>query len=114
MNHDRGVLRVCDDLFAMPAYDRVSVISIGKGAHSMAEALVEQVGESLDGIVAGSTDPVTQLRGFRYFRGGHPLPNRESLAAGRAILRYVEDQPPRRAGNFPDQRRRLGLRGISD
>ena len=94
VNHERGALRVCDDLYAMSAYPRVSVISIGKGAHSMAEALVEQAGASLDGIVAGSTDPVTQLRGFRYFRGGHPLPNPESLAAGRAILRYVDNQPP--------------------
>ena len=94
VNHDRGVLRVCDDLYALAAYPRVSVISIGKGAHSMAEALVEQAGESVSGIVAGSTDPVTQLRGFRYFRGGHPMPNSESLAAGRAILRYVEHQPP--------------------
>jgi hydroxypyruvate reductase len=93
VQHERGALRVCDDLYAMSAYPRVSVISIGKGAHSMAEALVEQAGASLDGIVAGSTDPVTQLRGFRYFRGGHPLPNSESLVAGRAILRYVADQP---------------------
>ena len=94
VNHDGGVLRVCDDLYAMAAYPRVSVVSIGKGAHSMAEALVEQAGASLGGIVAGSTDPVTQLRGFRYFRGSHPLPDGESLAAGRAILRYVEHQPP--------------------
>jgi glycerate 2-kinase len=94
VDHERGVLRVCDDLYAMSAYPRVSVISIGKGAHSMTEALVEQAGANLDGIVAGSTDPLTQLRGFRYFRGGHPLPNAESLAAGRAILRYVDNQPP--------------------
>ncbi len=94
VHHDPGALRVCDDLYAMSAYPRVSVISIGKGAHSMAEALVEQAGASLDGIVAGSTDPVTHLHGFRYFLGGHPLPNSESLAAGRAILRYVDNQPP--------------------
>jgi glycerate 2-kinase len=94
VNHDRGVLRVCDDLYALSAYSRLSVISVGKGAHSMAEALVEQAGASLDGIVAAPTDAVTQLRGFRYFRGGHPMPNPESLAAGRAILHYVEHQPP--------------------
>jgi glycerate 2-kinase len=93
VNHDRGVLRVCDDLFALPSFDRVSVISVGKGAHSMVEALMDQVGAGLGGIVAGSTDPASQLRGFRYFRGGHPLPNSESLAAGRAILKYVKDQP---------------------
>jgi hydroxypyruvate reductase len=94
INYDRGVLRVCEDLHAFAAYDRVAVVSIGKGAHSMAEALVEQVGESVGGIVAGSTQAGTQLRGFRYFHGGHPLPNRESLAAGRAILRYVDHQAP--------------------
>jgi glycerate 2-kinase len=94
VNCDRGVLRVCEDLYGLPGYDRVSVVSVGKGAHSMAEALVGQVGESLGGIVAAPIDPGTQLRGFRYFRGGHPLPNRESLSAGRAILRYLNHQPP--------------------
>ncbi|MGZ4822435.1 MAG: glycerate kinase type-2 family protein [Terriglobales bacterium] len=89
VNHDRGALRICDDLYSLAAFDRVSVVSIGKGAQSMAEALVGQVGESFGGIVAGSTEAGTQLRGFRYFHGGHPLPNRESLGAGRAILRYV-------------------------
>jgi hydroxypyruvate reductase len=94
VNCDRGVLRVGEDLFGLPGYDRVSVISIGKGAHSMADAFVGEVGETLGGIVAAPVDPGTQLRGFRYFRGGHPLPNRESLNAGRAILRYLNVQPP--------------------
>ena len=89
-----GTLRICEDLYPLDAYERVSVVSIGKGAHSMAQALVERVGESLSGIVAATTDPGPQLRGFRYFRGGHPLPTAESLAAGRAILRYVNYQPP--------------------
>ncbi len=93
VNHDRGVLRVCDDLFPLRAYDRISVVSIGKGAQSMAEALVEQVGEDLSGIIVAPNEPVTQLRGFRYFCGGHPLPNRESLTAGRAILRHFHNQP---------------------
>jgi hydroxypyruvate reductase len=94
VNCDRGVLRVGEDLYGLPGYDRISVISIGKGAHTMAEAFVGEVGEALGGIVAGSADPGAQLRGFRYFRGGHPLPNRESLNAGRAILRYLSFQPP--------------------
>ena len=34
-----GTLRVCGDLFPLVSYDRVSVIAIGKGAHSMALAL---------------------------------------------------------------------------
>ncbi len=93
VNHDRGVLRVCEDLFGLPGYDRISVVSIGKAAQAMAEALAEQTGSGLGGIIAGCTQLTSQLRGYRYFCGGHPLPSRESLAAGRAILRYVNHQP---------------------
>src|SRR5208337_1783651 len=69
------------------------VVSLGKAGHTMVEALAEQVGASLEGIVASSISPATQMRGFRYFRGGHPLPNAESILAASAILRALESQP---------------------
>jgi glycerate 2-kinase len=90
-----GALRVCDDLYPLADYERVSVISVGKGAHAMAEALVAQTGATLSGIVAGTTEPAAQLRGFQYFRGGHPLPTADSVEAARAILRYAARQPER-------------------
>ena len=37
--------------------------------------------------------PATQVHGFRYFRGGHPTPNAESIQAASAILRALEAQP---------------------
>ena len=81
---ERGVLRVCEDLYDLQAYSRVLVISIGKAGHTMVEALAQQVGESsLEGIVATSVEPAAQVRGFRYFRGGHPTPNAESIRAAR-------------------------------
>jgi glycerate 2-kinase len=86
---DRGVLRVSDDLFYLHAYSRVLVVSIGKAADRMTRALCDQVGESLEGIVAGPIRPGGQIRGFRYFYGGHPLPNGESLCAGEAILKSL-------------------------
>lgn len=89
---DRGVLRVCEDLYDLHSYSRVFVVSLGKAAHSMVEALANQVGASLEGIVASSTDPPSQLRGFRYFRGGHPVPSEESIAAATAMLRALEAQ----------------------
>ena len=49
---ERGVLRVCDDLFDLHSYARVQFVSIGKAGHSMVEALGGKVGESLAGIVA--------------------------------------------------------------
>lgn len=89
---ERGVLRVCEDLYDLQSYSRVAVVSLGKAAHSMVEALAAQVGGSLEGIVASSVSPESQVRGFRYFRGGHPTPNEESIRAAGAILKTLEMQ----------------------
>lgn len=93
IDYTAGILRVGEDLYPLDAYESISVVSIGKAAHSMVEALAGRVTEKMGGIVAGATPPENQVRGFRYFHGGHPLPNAESLAAGRSILRYLTDQP---------------------
>ena len=90
---ERGVLRVREDLYDLHSYSRVLVISLGKAGHTMVEALSGQVGASLEGIVASSVDPSWQVPGFRYFRGGHPTPNAESIQAATAMLRAVEAQP---------------------
>jgi len=94
---ERGVLRVCEDLYHLHAYSRVLVVSIGKAGHTMVEALTQQIGESfldtsLEGIVAISVEPSAQVRGFRYFRGGHPTPNAESIHAANAIRKALDAQ----------------------
>ena len=94
---ERGVLRVCEDLYHLSAYSRVLVVSIGKAGHTMVEGLTQQVGESfletsLEGIVASSVEPSVQVRGFRYFRGGHPTPNAESIHAANAIRKALDAQ----------------------
>lgn len=86
---ERGVLRISEDLYDLNSYSRVLVISMGKAAHSMLTALQEQTGERFEGIVASSVAPDFQVRGFRYFHGGHPLPNAESLRAAEAMLKSV-------------------------
>src|ERR1700687_5284917 len=83
---ERRVLRVGDDLYDLDSYNRVFVVSIGKAAHTMAAALEAQLGSRLEGIVASSVEPASQVRGFRYFRGGHPTPTDESILAANAIL----------------------------
>ena len=90
---ERGVLRVCEDLYDLHSYSRVLVVSLGKAGHTMVEALSAQVGASLEGIVASSVEPSTQVHGFRYFRGGHPTPNAESMQAASAMLRALEALP---------------------
>ena len=93
VHYERGILRVCDDLFDLHAYSRVVVASLGKAAHTMVEALTALVGPAVEGIVASSVQAASQARGFRYFCGGHPTPNAESLQAAGAMLRMLESQP---------------------
>jgi glycerate 2-kinase len=89
---DRGILRLCEDLYDLNAYSRVFVVSIGKAGHTLVEALESQVGSRLEGIVASSVDPVTQVHGFRYFQGGHPTPNADSVRAAEALLKSLNAQ----------------------
>src|SRR6266849_312372 len=86
---ERRVLRIGDDLYDLDSYNRVFVVSIGKAAHTMAAALEAQLGSGLEGIVASSIEPAIQVRGFRYFRGGHPTPTAESIRAADAILKSL-------------------------
>ena len=92
VQYERGILRVREDLYDLNAYSRVLAISLGKAAHTMVGALSSQVGSTVEGIVASSVLPESQERGYRYFCGGHPTPNAESIQAASAILRAVEAQ----------------------
>src|SRR5580693_8142002 len=57
---ERGVLRVSEDLYDLHSYHRVSVVSIGKAAHTMVSALEVQAGDNFRGIVATSVPPGPQ------------------------------------------------------
>lgn len=89
---ERGVLRVCEDLYDLHSYNRVLVVSIGKAAHTMVTALEMQAGDDFEGIIASSVQPSSQARGFRYFHGGHPTPNEESIRAAEALLKSLSAQ----------------------
>ena len=93
VHYERGILRVCEDLYDLHSYSRVLTISLGKAGHTMVEALAAQVGGSLEGIVASPIEPATQVHGFRYFRGGHPTPNADSVEAARAMLTALDALP---------------------
>ena len=94
LQHERRHLKVGEDLYDLAAFSRALVVSIGKAGHSMAEALADIVGTGLSGVIAAPAAPPAQLFGFRYFTGGHPLPNEDSLRAGDAILRLVSALTP--------------------
>jgi hydroxypyruvate reductase len=66
----------------------VFVLSIGKAALSMLDALLARLPEKvrLHGICSAPRVPKERRRNIRYFAGGHPLPNEDSFAAARAAL----------------------------
>jgi glycerate 2-kinase len=87
---ERGVLRISEDLFDLNSYRRVFLITLGKAAHRMLLGFEEQAGARFEGIVASSVVPDFHVRGFRYFQGGHPLPNADSIQAATAMLKSVK------------------------
>jgi len=89
VDYFRGVLRIEQELYDLSSYSRVIVIAVGKAAHTMLESLIAQTGPVLEGIVVCSQPPAAQQPGFRYFLGGHPLPNAESVRSAKAILKYL-------------------------
>jgi glycerate 2-kinase len=91
VSYERGVLRVCEDLYALSDYSRVFVVSIGKAAHSTVEALTSKLGRgAVQGIVVGPVPPQTIAPGMTYFAGGHPLPTAESVRAAESVLYHLE------------------------
>ncbi len=86
---ERGVLRVCEDLYDLKTYSRVLAVSFGKAAHRMAEILARQVGSTVQGIVVDPNQHPYQLSGYRYFQGGHPQPNAESVKGAEAVLKSL-------------------------
>jgi hydroxypyruvate reductase len=89
IDYQRGVLRVCDDLYDLSSHSRVLCISIGKAGHRMAEILTRQLGATLEGIVVDPGRHGYQVPGYRYFAGGHPQPNEESVRGAEAILKSL-------------------------
>jgi hydroxypyruvate reductase len=93
LHYERGILQVGDDLYDLGTFSRIFVVSIGKAAHASVASLRHKLGDGveLNGIVAAPAGQTSgQVYGFRYFEGGHPLPNHESLLAAEAILRALD------------------------
>ena len=100
VTYDDGQLRIGDHTYDLEGFERVLVVSMGKAGHTMAETLTNIVGRGLGGIIDCPNMPPAQLFGFRYFIGGHPLPNQESMRAGDAMLRLVAGLSPQTLALF--------------
>ena len=80
------------DSINLAKYRRIFVIALGKAAGPMLETLLDRMHrrQGMRGICCGSPLPKTRNWRFRYFEGGHPLPNEDSFEAARATLALLK------------------------
>jgi hydroxypyruvate reductase len=76
----------------MANYKRIFVIALGKAASPMLDILLDRMKrrKGLRGICCSNQLPKSRNWRFRYFEGGHPVPNEDSFAAARAALAMVK------------------------
>lgn len=72
----------------LSCYKRIFVIALGKAAGPMLEVLLDRMKrrQGLRGICCSNQLPKSRNWRFRYFEGGHPLPNEDTFSAARAAL----------------------------
>ena len=73
-------------------YEKILVVSYGKAADSMAKFVSELVDVS-QGIVVIPKYAKSCLtdKNFKIFYSGHPMPDKESVRAGKAVLKFVNN-----------------------
>src|SRR5215469_18305699 len=93
---DQGeTLHIGELAYDLRDFQRVVVISIGKAAATMWDALrpllepALQRGQTIEAIVVGATTPEKEDRRVWFFQGSHPLPSQTSIDAAEAVLKLL-------------------------
>jgi glycerate 2-kinase len=88
LNREGSVIQVAGATIDLQDFREIVAISFGKASFAMAEALNDVLAPEfqIEGILVGPDSPTRALPGWKSFVGGHPLPTKESFAAGHAIL----------------------------
>jgi glycerate 2-kinase len=94
--HSQGeTLSLGKSTYDLRDFDRVVVISIGKAAATMWDALRPELepslqrGQAIEAVVVGATTPQKEDSRVQFFQGSHPLPDQTSLNAAEAVLRLL-------------------------
>jgi glycerate 2-kinase len=90
-----SLIRCCGNEFDLSRFAKIRVIALGKASHAMVEGLNSICAPEfpLSGILVTSAPP-GPLPDFEVFVGGHPIPNEQSFAAARAILKLLSECGP--------------------
>ena len=88
LDRDGPRIQAAGRIVDLREFREIVAIAYGKASFAMAEGFTSILAPDfqLRGILSLPTKPPRKLPGWQTFVGGHPLPNAESFAAGRAIL----------------------------
>ena len=86
----RERLQIGGKTFDLRKFRLLHVLAAGKAAPGMAAAVCAALGNRLaGGVVVAPAGGKRHMPPLHYFRAAHPLPDRSSLLAGRAVMDYV-------------------------
>jgi glycerate 2-kinase len=89
-------LSVSGKSISLANFERVYLIAFGKTAPIMAGSLAKILGRYLTGgIVVGPPGARFASKNIQFLRAAHPLPDRNSVKAGREILNLASETGPR-------------------
>ena len=88
LNRDGPRIRAGDATLDLREFRTILAIAFGKASVAMAQGLVGILAPEfpVEGILVAPAAPPSPPPGWQVFKGGHPIPNAGSFAAGRAIL----------------------------
>lgn len=86
------------EILSLDHVQQVRIIAFGKASAEMLRALLARIPLpsvcSVEGVLIARHRPADLPAGFRYFAGGHPLPNEASFDGARAALDLLQRPSP--------------------
>ena len=88
---NKNYISLGKDRIVLSKYRKIFVVAYGKAASSMAEYVVKKINIS-KGIVVIPKNTKSSLisKKFVIIHAGHPIPDRESVKAGKTVQKFVE------------------------
>ena len=92
LRREGSLLTIQGRTYDLSAFQSVQFLGLGKASVAMAEALVDLIGDQIDGgLVITKHLPAHSAFPFPIIAGGHPVPDQNSLTAGKKVLELVSD-----------------------
>ncbi len=87
-----GAIRAGRRAIALDRVERVGIVSVGKAAPAMAEAVPEAIKEKMTfGLIVTKEGYGRPVEGFEIREAGHPLPTRDSVRATDEVVELVSE-----------------------